>query len=119
MKNQIFYRRLIFSLNGLKAAFKSEKSFRTQLVIILPVLVSLVVLKASAFWWAIHLLVIGVTLAAELLNTSIEYVIDVLHPGVHPKLGSAKDIAAGAVLVLSLSALLIFFIFMASTFNLI
>jgi undecaprenol kinase len=43
-------------------------------------------------------------LVAELLNTALEELIDHLHPGQHPAMGRAKDMAAGAVLVASLFA---------------
>jgi undecaprenol kinase len=47
-------------------------------------------------------------LAAELLNTALERVIDHLHPESHPSIKIAKDCAAGAVLVLSLAAVAVF-----------
>jgi diacylglycerol kinase len=41
-------------------------------------------------------------LAAELLNTAVETVVDLVSPEYHPLAGRAKDIAAAAVWVLSL-----------------
>lgn len=116
MKNQKFYRRLLFSLQGFKSAWMSENSFRTQVIITFIVLIALVFLKPSAIWSAIFALIIGATLAAELLNTAIEYMIDVLHPEIHPQIGKAKDCAAAAVLVLSLSSILIFILFLYQKF---
>jgi len=43
--------------------------------------------------------------AAELMNTAIENLADLLHPEVHPALRIVKDCAAGAVLVATLAAL--------------
>ena len=51
--------------------------------------------------WAIVLLCIGCVLAAELMNTAIETVVDLVSPEYHPLAGHAKDIAAAAVYVLS------------------
>ncbi|MDO9183274.1 MAG: diacylglycerol kinase [Bacteriovorax sp.] len=112
MKNQNFLKRVSFSLQGLSSAWQTERSFRDQLVITFLVIVALAILKASALWWAIHFLVIGATLAAELINTSLEYILDLLHPDFHPQIGRAKDCAAAAVLVLSCSAIVIFIFFL-------
>jgi len=112
MKNKNFLKRLIHALQGLQAAWLSERSFRTQVIMTVLVLLSLIVLKPSAVWAALIVLVIGATLGAELLNTALEYVIDLLHPEIHPQIGKAKDCAAAAVLVLSFSSILIFLFFL-------
>ena len=111
MKNQNIIKRFKFALLGLKCAWQSEKSFRAQIVITFIVITSLFILKASLQWWAIIMLVIGATLAAELINTSLEYMLDLLHPNFHSQVVKAKDCAAAAGLVLSCSAIIIFGIF--------
>lgn len=47
--------------------------------------------------WAIQMLVFGLILAVESLNTAIEKVCDFIHPDFHNRIGFIKDIAAGAV----------------------
>jgi undecaprenol kinase len=116
MKNQNLYRRIIFALQGLRSAWLSEKSFRAQILMTLIVLVSLLFLKATPIWWAIIILVIGATLASELINTALEFMIDLLHPDYHPQIGKAKDCAAAAVLVLSVSSILIYLCFLYTKF---
>ena len=111
MKNQNIIKRFKFALDGLRSAWQSEKSFRAQIVMTFIVIASLFYLKASPQWWASIMLVIGATLAAELINTSMEYMLDLLHPNFHSQIGRAKDCAAAAVLVLSISAIIIFSIF--------
>ena len=49
-------------------------------------------------------LCIGLVIAAELLNSALEALIDHLHPEIHPAIGRAKDVLAGMVLVLSITA---------------
>ena len=66
-------------------------------------------------WWALLLLNCGLVLAAELFNTALEHLIDLLHPGLHPSIKIAKDCAAGAVLILSISAACIFVAFLIET----
>lgn len=116
MKNQNFLKRLVFSLQGFKTAWGSEKSFRTQILITVGVLISLCFLKPEPLWLAIFALLIGATLAAELFNTALEFLLDVLHPGIHPEIGKAKDCAAAAVLILSISSIIIFGIFLYQKF---
>lgn len=52
-------------------------------------------------------LCIGVVIAAELFNTAIERLVDLVSPGRHPLAGQVKDIAAGAVLVCAAAAAII------------
>lgn len=57
--------------------------------------------------WAIVLLCIGMVIAAELFNTAIEKLVDLVSPGRHPLAGQVKDIAAGAVLVCAATAAMV------------
>ena len=55
----------------------------------------------------IVILCIGVVIAAELFNTAIEKLVDLVSPQQHPVAGQVKDIAAGAVLVCAATAAII------------
>jgi undecaprenol kinase len=57
------------------------------------------ILKIPTWDFALLLIVISLVLCAELLNTAIEAVIDLVSPEWHPLAKVAKDTAAGAVLV--------------------
>jgi diacylglycerol kinase (ATP) len=105
MKNQSLPRRLRFAWAGLAEAFAAESSFRTHVAATAIVLAALVWLRPAPMWWAILSLTIALVLAAELVNTAIEYLADHLHPDVHPRIRVVKDCAAAAVLVVSLGAL--------------
>ncbi|GIP20529.1 hypothetical protein J22TS3_08040 [Paenibacillus sp. J22TS3] len=61
----------------------------------------------SAVKWAILLLTIAVVIAAELINTAVESVVDLTSPEQHPLAKAAKDTAAGAVLVCAIFAVII------------
>lgn len=112
MKNQPFFRRLGYSLQGLRSAWKHEASFRFQCCAAATVLVLLICLRPAALWWALLLMNCGLVLAAELFNTALEHTIDHLHPEIHPAIKIAKDCAAGAVLMLSLSSVGTFLAFL-------
>ncbi len=105
MKNRHFYQRLGFACNGIVVAWRSEKSFRTQLVMALLMLPVMFWLQPGLLWWAVMVVMAALILAAELFNTALELLIDHLHPEIHPTIKIAKDCAAGAVLVLSMAAI--------------
>lgn len=108
MKNQRLFNRFTNSIAGIRSAWVTENSFRTQVIITLIVLPVIYFLKAPPLWWGIFLVVIGATLAAELFNTALEYICDLVHPDFHPQIGMAKDCAAAAVFILSLTSVLVF-----------
>jgi diacylglycerol kinase (ATP) len=105
MKNLSFAARLRFAIAGLAYAVTAERSIRTQLLAVLVVLGALLYWRPAPVWWALVLLVSTAVLAAELLNTALERLADLLHPQQHPQIRVVKDCAAAAVLVLSLGAL--------------
>ena len=107
MKGRPFHHRMRFALAGLKAGWTREASFRTQGRMALVAVLALLVLRPAPIWWAIVLLVVAMILALELLNSAIEGVIDLLHPGLHPEIKAVKDMVAGAVLMTSIAALAI------------
>ena len=114
MKNQSFPKRLSYSLQGIRTAWRLEASFRFQSLMALAVVALLVVLRPPAVWWALLLLNCGLVLAAELFNTALEHALDHLHPELHPAIKVSKDCAAGAVLIFSLGAVGTFLAFLWS-----
>jgi diacylglycerol kinase (ATP) len=116
MKNQSFLKRLSFSLQGLRTAWKEEASFRFQSLMALGVAAMLIGLRPAAVWWALLLMNCGLVLGAELINTALEHALDLVHPEIHPAIKVSKDCAAAAVLIFSLSAVGTFLTFLWSMF---
>ncbi len=110
MKNLGFFRRLGFAFNGFRAAFNSEASFQIQTLAAAFILIFLLIFRPEPVWWAIIALTVSSVLALELLNTSLEKTLDLLHPEKHELVRVAKDCAAGAVLVMSTTSLVVFFV---------
>lgn len=74
--------------------------------------VASVAVFAVSFWlglgrieWAILLLTVALVWTAELVNTAVEAVVDLLSPDIHPLAKVAKDVAAAAVLIAALAAI--------------
>jgi diacylglycerol kinase (ATP) len=89
---------------GVWFAFGGQSSFWVHLPVAMAVIAMAAWLNVSPVEWAVLILAIGGVLTAELLNSSIELLVSVLHPQHHPRIGQALDVAAGAVLVMSLAA---------------
>jgi undecaprenol kinase len=107
VKNRPLRDRLGFAVAGLKFGWVRERSFRTQGFAALLALAALVGLRPKPIWWAVVALVTAAVLALELVNSALEGIIDLLHPGIHPEIKIVKDMLAGAVLIISLSALVV------------
>lgn len=63
--------------------------------------------KIEKLDWLIIVLVSGIVLAAEAFNTAIEIDINLTSPNYHPYAKDTKDVAAGAVLITSITAVII------------
>jgi diacylglycerol kinase (ATP) len=70
-------------------------------------MVAALVLRLTLYEFALLCLAITLVIFAELINTAIEVVVDLVSPQFHPLAQRAKDIAAGAVLLASFAALLL------------
>lgn len=118
MKNQRFHQRLGFAIHGIVSAWRNEASFRFQCAATLGVIAVLVWRRPPMMWWAFLLIMCGMVLAAELFNSALEAALDHLHPERHDAIRVAKDCAAGAVLLLSLTGVCVFIAFLVDTFSL-
>jgi undecaprenol kinase len=76
-------------------------------------------LQISLIEWLILILTITGVLVAEAFNSALERVVDLAHPDRHPLARDAKDLAAAAVLLISIAAAMIgLIIFIPRVYNL-
>lgn len=101
-----FFKSFIYAFNGLKIAL-SERNMRVHIVCALTAIILGFVLHISMMEWIIVLICIGLVIALEMINTAIEYLVDLVSPEFNEKAGKIKDIAAGAVLVISFFVLIV------------
>ncbi len=94
------------AMNGVLLASK-ERNFKIEICFLLVCVVLGFFFGISAIEWAICISCFGLVLGAETLNTAIEAVVDLVSPDYHELAGAAKDCAAGATYLLSLSSLLV------------
>lgn len=108
MKGFPLWRRFLFALAGIVHAARHERSFQTQVVAGAFVVGVMLWLRPPLLWAALLATMIVLVLAFELLNTALEAILDGLHPERAEFVRRAKDCAAGAVLLMSLGAVLVF-----------
>lgn len=75
-------------------------------MMLLALILSLV-LRISRVEFLLVLVSGALVLGFELINSALEELEDVVHPHHHPAIARSKDVAAGAVLVVSLGALIV------------
>jgi len=105
MKNRIHSFR--HAIRGIGMVLKSEKNMQIHLIVALLVVVAGLVFVISPLEWMLCLLCFGLVIGAEMVNTAIENIVDLVSPGKHELAGKAKDIAAGAVLVTAIIAAMV------------
>ncbi|MGB9847777.1 MAG: diacylglycerol kinase family protein [Minisyncoccia bacterium] len=98
-----------FAFDGLKEAIKGH-SFRVMLFIVILVCILGILFKISLLEWVMIVLSMGLVLTLEIINTAWERSFDYLRPEINPIVKVAKDLVAAAVLVASLTALIVGFL---------
>lgn len=96
-----------YAWNGIKEIIITEYNFRIHLIAAVLTAVAGFIFRLSNMEWAIIVLVIGLVLIAELINSVIERTIDYLKPEIHPSAKIIKDVAAGVVLITAIIALIV------------
>jgi diacylglycerol kinase (ATP) len=96
-----------YAFRGIRFALLSENNIRIHSIATVVVLGLSIWLKLSHNDWCWIIACIGWVWMAELFNTALEKLVDLVSPEVHPLAGKVKDIAAGAVLISSTAAFLI------------
>ncbi len=103
-KRGVFWRGFRWALRGVWLCIRTERNFRFHLAVTAYVLAFTPYFSLSRAEWAVLCLTFGAVLCAELFNSALERTIDRISAEPHPLSGAAKDLAAGAVLVLSVAA---------------
>ena len=112
-----FFKSLAYAFSGIRAAFKSEQSFRIHTIAMVIAVAMGLYLELSLAAWGFVLFSIGFVLVAELFNTAIERLGDEAADGKQKlMIKHAKDASAAAVLISALTALVIGILFLLIPF---
>lgn len=93
-----------YAFHGIGILIKNEHNAWIHLFAAVCVVIAGFVFRISVTEWSIVVLAIGTVLAAEAVNSAIEALSDLVSPGYHELIRKAKDLAAGAVLLVAIAA---------------
>lgn len=96
-----------FAASGLRGIIVQERNFKIQLSIGLLAVILGFLLRLNLAEWLDLVIVITLVLIFELINTSIEEIVDLVSPQFQEKAKIAKDVAAGTVLVASIGSVIV------------
>jgi len=116
-----FFKAFVYAAAGWRHAARSQPNFRFEMLACVGVIAAGFYFGITAVEWMFCVLCMGAVLAAELINTGMESLTDLVSPDIHPLAGKAKDAAAAAVLITAVCAavvgLIIFVPYLAECFN--
>lgn len=101
------FKSFLYSLNGLKEFFKTQHNAWIEGFATIVILFLGINFEVSSTEWALLIFAIGLVLIAETINTSIEYLTDIVSPSFNERAGKVKDIASAAVLIAVITASII------------
>ena len=101
------YKKSFFhAIDGIIYAVRYEHNMIIILLAALVATISGILLDLNSNEWLFVILIIGLVMASEMINTAIEAVVDLETLKTHPLAKIAKDAASSATLILSITALI-------------
>ncbi len=95
------------AIRGLTGALRRERNLKIMVAFAIPVFLLGAALQLASWEWITLILTSAFVLVSELFNTALERTLDRIGLEHHPLTGEAKDIAAGAVLLSSITAVVV------------
>ena len=102
MKNKSLVSSFYHAFCGIFRSLTVERNMFIHFMIMLIVILCGLILNISLIEWLVCIIVFGNVLALELVNTALETTVDICSPNISEKAKTAKDTAAGAVLIMVL-----------------
>lgn len=106
-RHQPIYRSFGYAFEGIWECIRDERNIRIHLTMTALVIIGGIVLHISKAEWITCLILFGLVISLEHVNTAIESVVDLVTEEKKPLAKKAKDTAAGAVLVSAICAAII------------
>ena len=106
-KKDPLYKSFGYAFAGIFAVVTKERNMKIHCAAVVCVVIAGLVFHISPIEWCICLTLFGLVMALELVNTSIEAVVDLVTEERKPLAKIAKDTAAGAVLIAAIMAAII------------
>lgn len=96
-----------YAFKGIDDVVSNEPNMKIHVSVAILVVITAFLLKISMIEWIILVLLIGLVLAAEVINTTIENLVDMYTKDYNERAKVVKDTAAGTVLILAITSAII------------
>lgn len=93
-----------YAWKGILIAVKSQHNLWIHFIVLALVIILGLICRLEVYEWLVIIAVSGLVITAEIFNTAVEYLVDLVSPKWNEKAGIIKDLAAGAVLVSAVTA---------------
>ncbi len=115
-----FYNSMLHAIDGINYALSHERNLIIEIIIAIIVSISGIIFKVSIIEWLALVLTIAIIISLEMINTAIERTVDLATKEYKELARIAKDVSAGAVLIMSLFSIIIgIIIFLPKIINII
>jgi len=94
-----------YAFEGVYASLASEQNLLIHFIAAIAVIIAGFIVQLNGLEWILITLCITLVIGAELFNTAIELLTDMISPQMSPMAKKVKDISAAAVLIISIGAL--------------
>lgn len=102
LENEKCSNAFVCAARGIKEAIKTEANLKFDILFAIIIIACGFFFRINMVEWIVCILTIGVMLFAEVMNTAVEAVVDLYTREKNEQARKAKDISAGAVLVLAI-----------------
>jgi diacylglycerol kinase len=107
MRKPPIHKSFLNAFRGVFLMMKSERNFQLELLAFFINLFLIFYLKLSSIDTILVLMVSFGVLSAEIFNTTIEKICDIVQPEFDKRIGFIKDISAGAVILMAILSLIV------------
>lgn len=105
LKNRI--KSVGFAVRGALLLIRTEASIKIQVFLAIIVTIAGFYYEISTYEWIFQVLAISLVIGVEGANTAIEKLCDFVHPDFDKRIGFIKDVSAGAVMLVSIGAIIV------------
>ena len=106
-----------YAFEGLSTFFRTQHNSWIHVAAAVVAVAAGFYCRINSTEWCWIIAAIALVFITELFNTAIEFLCDVVSPGIHPQIKKVKDIAASAVLIAAIAAVIIAVVIFAPFFS--
>lgn len=96
-----------YAFKGIIYTFKNEQNIIVHTIIMILVIIFGIIFKINKYEWLICIILFGLVISAELINTAIEATVDLKCKEINPLAKIAKDTSSGSVLLLAITSVIV------------